>query len=32
MKMKDWLYDLSENFYVDLEDGEIVILPIEEDG
>ncbi len=32
MKIKDWLYDLSENFYVDLEDGEIVILPIEEDG
>lgn len=31
MKIKDWLYDLSENFYVDLEDGEIVILPIEEE-
>lgn len=32
MKIKDWLLDLAENNYVDLDEfGEIVILPIKED-
>lgn len=32
MRIKDWLIDLAENHYVALDDGEIVILPINEDG
>ena len=32
MRVKGWLYDLAYNHYVDLDkDGEVVILPIEED-
>lgn len=31
MKLKDWLLDLVENNRVDLIDGEVVILPIQED-
>ena len=31
MLLKDWLLDLAENHYWDLVDGEVVILPIEED-
>ena len=31
MKISEWLKDLSENYYADVDDnGEIVILPIEE--
>lgn len=33
MKVKDWLYDLMNNYYVDYnKDGELVILPIERDN
>lgn len=28
--MREWLKDIVENYYVDLEDGEVVILPIKE--
>lgn len=28
--MKDWLLDLSENYYVDMVNGEIEIIPINE--
>ena len=28
--MREWLLDIVENYYVDLEDGEVVILPIKE--
>ena len=32
IKLSDWLLDLAENNYVDLDEfGEIVILPIKED-
>ena len=31
MRMKDWLTDLAENYYWDIVDGEVVILPIKED-
>lgn len=33
MRVKDWLMDLAENHYWDiLDSGEVVILPIKEDG
>ena len=33
IRVRDWLIDLAENNYVDLDEfGEIVILPIKEDG
>lgn len=33
MKKSDWLIDLSKNWYVDVIENEVVILPIkEEDG
>ena len=33
MRVRDWLLDLAENHYVDLDEfGEIVILPIKEDN
>lgn len=31
MRVKDWLYDLTENHYVDIIENEVVILPIRED-
>lgn len=31
MKVKEWLYDLAENHYVDMVDDEVVILPIMDD-
>ena len=31
MMLRDWLIDLSENNRVDWIDGEIAIIPIEED-
>ena len=31
MKVKDWLYDLAENYYVDMVNDEVVILPIMDD-
>ena len=31
MRMRDWLLDLAENHRWDIVDGEVVILPIEED-
>ena len=31
MRVKEWLLDLAENNYVDLIEGEVVILPIKED-
>lgn len=31
MRVKEWLFDLAENNYVDLIEGEVVILPIKED-
>lgn len=31
MKVKDWLYNLAENHYVDIIENEVVILPIVED-
>lgn len=32
MRVKEWLMDLAENHYVDLDEfGEIVILPIKDD-
>lgn len=31
MRVKDWLLDLAENYYVDIVENEVVILPIRED-
>ena len=31
MRVRDWLIDLANNYYWDLVDGEVVILPIKED-
>ena len=31
MKISEWLTDLAENNYWDIIDGEVVILPIEEE-
>lgn len=31
MRVRDWLLDLAEHHYWDLVDGEVVILPIEEE-
>lgn len=32
MKIKEWLYELAHNNYVDVDEkGEVVILPIDED-
>ena len=30
MKIRDWLIDLAKNNYLDIVDGEVVILPIKE--
>lgn len=32
MRVEDWLLDLAENNRVDILDGEVVILPIKEQG
>lgn len=31
MKKNDWLIDLSKNWYVDMIENEVVILPIKEE-
>ena len=31
MRIKDWLIDLAENNKIDWVDGELTIIPIEED-
>ncbi len=31
MKKSDWLIDLSKNWYVDMIENEVVILPIKEE-
>jgi hypothetical protein len=31
MRVKDWLMDLADNYYWDLVDDEVMILPIKED-
>lgn len=31
MRVKDWLLDISENYYWDILDDEVCIIPIKED-